>query len=183
MVIRGLNHGALICVTSLAFKYAALSGLNFGIVSSLFTSAVVFSAIIFYVLYREKIHLKDWLAMFLIIAGVVLISLGKPDESSKQPTKQTLDNQTSSPLNYMTLSLLFALLSGFLLALNSLVMKHYIRNYNFDVVQLNLDGYLICSLFLATCFICYGPTNYSWIDIARALACSIFSLTAFASMA
>ena len=82
VLIRGINHGVLIIVTSLAFKFAATSGLNTGVVSSLFTSAVIFIAIIFYCLYREKLYLKDFIGMAIIIAGVALISFGKPQSET-----------------------------------------------------------------------------------------------------
>lgn len=51
---------------------------------------------------------------------------------------------------YLILSVIFAVMCGLSFALNSFVMKYYPRKYKFDVIQLNLDGYLICSIFLVT---------------------------------
>jgi hypothetical protein len=53
ILVRGVNHGIHLIVTSLAFQFAAYAGLNFGVVSSLFPTSVVFTALIFYILYGE----------------------------------------------------------------------------------------------------------------------------------
>lgn len=53
IVIRGVNHGCLICITFLSLEYASLANVNVGVIASLFTSGVVFTAILFYFVYGE----------------------------------------------------------------------------------------------------------------------------------
>lgn len=93
--IRGINHMLLICMTFVAFKYAALAQINQGVIASLFTSGVIFTSALFFCIYREALTIKDLIGMFFIIAGVALIGFGKEqdvesvdgdqDQSSSQP--------------------------------------------------------------------------------------------------
>ena len=51
IVIRGLNHMLLICMTFVSFKYATLAQINQGVIASLFTSGVIFTSVLFYFIY------------------------------------------------------------------------------------------------------------------------------------
>ena len=71
---------------------------------------------------------------------------------------------------------------GFSFALNSFVMKHYVLKFKFDVIQLNLDGYLICAVILAIGYFVKGPSAYSIGDVMKAVTASVLSLIGTASM-
>ena len=71
---------------------------------------------------------------------------------------------------------------GLSFALNSFVMKHYVKKFNFDVIQLNLDGYLICSVILLTGYLVESPSSYTVPDVLKATAASVLSLIGTASM-
>ena len=75
--IRGINHGVLICLTCLSFEFAAKAEINQGVIASLFTSGVVFTAILFYIIYGEKLGWQSAGGIVSIIAGVFLISISK----------------------------------------------------------------------------------------------------------
>ena len=92
------------------------------------------------------------------------------------------DKSELERIAYTRLSILFALLSGLSVALNTWVMKHYVKAHQFGVIQLNLDGYLLCSLVLLVGFFMYGPENYSWQDIGSSFLSSFFQLVGFALM-
>ena len=61
-------------------------------------------------------------------------------------------------------------------------MKHYVQKFKFDVIQLNLDGYLICAIILMTGYFVEGPSAYSIADVLKAVAASVLSLIGTASM-
>ena len=52
------------------------SDLNSGIITSLFTSSVVYSAILFYFIYKQKISLPQVIGMALIVGSVIMVSIG-----------------------------------------------------------------------------------------------------------
>ena len=58
------------------FAFAAKSGVNGGIISTIFSSSSVFTILIFYFKYGQQITKFDILGTFCIILCVVLIALG-----------------------------------------------------------------------------------------------------------
>ena len=77
IVIRGLNHMLLICMTFVSFKYATLAQINQGVIASLFTSGVIFTSVLFYFIYQEALTKKDLFGVIFIMAGVAMIGFGK----------------------------------------------------------------------------------------------------------
>jgi multidrug transporter EmrE-like cation transporter len=127
VMIRGLNHLALITVTFLAFKYATMAHVNKGVIASLFTSGVVFTTLLFWVIYGEKPTAMTGVGMLVIIGGVVLVSVGKPCEGCDTSGLE-VDN------TYLFWSVFWALSSGLCFAINSWAMKHYIKNVGFTPI-------------------------------------------------
>ena len=133
IVIRGVNHGCLICITFLALEYASFANVNVGVIASLFTSGVIFTAILFYFAYGENLTCRDFTGMAIIIAGVFMIGFGKPVEvNSELELQPELDLITQS--KYLLLSVFFAVLCGVSFAINSLVMKHYVQAHKFGPI-------------------------------------------------
>lgn len=56
--------------------FADKSGINPGIISSIFSSTCVFTIIMFYFWKHQKLTLNDWAGTFFIILCVVFISIG-----------------------------------------------------------------------------------------------------------
>lgn len=67
----------LICMTFVSFKYAALAGINQGVIASIFTSGVIFTSVLFYFIYSEALTKKDLIGIVFIMVGVALIGFGK----------------------------------------------------------------------------------------------------------
>jgi drug/metabolite transporter (DMT)-like permease len=66
----------ILCIT---FQFADKAGVNKGVIASIFTSAIIFTAIIFRFLYGERISFKQAISMSVIIVGVICIGVGKPN--------------------------------------------------------------------------------------------------------
>ena len=67
----------VITVTFMAFKFADYAQVNQGVIASLFTSGVVFTTLLFWLVYKEKPSFWTFIGMLIIITGVVSVSLGK----------------------------------------------------------------------------------------------------------
>ncbi len=56
-------------------------------------------------------------------AAVVLISVGKPDHGEKVVTPEMRANEDE----YLMYSIIFALITGLILTINAVVMRHYVK--------------------------------------------------------
>ena len=93
----------VITVTFMAFKFADYAQVNQGVIASLFTSGVVFTTLLFWLVYKEKPSFWTFIGMLIIITGVVSVSLGKTstytiDEESEETSasETTADNLSHS---------------------------------------------------------------------------------------
>jgi len=74
----------------LTFEYAGKSGVNSGIIATIFTTTVLFTAILFRVKYGQKLTIYDIIGCFGIISGVILISLGAASAvKEKSPSEKS----------------------------------------------------------------------------------------------
>ncbi len=71
---------AVVSNMSITFGYANKAGINKGVTASIFTSSIIFSAIIFNVVYQETVNKRQMAAMLVIIVGVILVGIGKPNQ-------------------------------------------------------------------------------------------------------
>ena len=67
--------------TMLAFMFAEKAGINQGLITSLFSTYCVFTSIIFYFLFNEKLKLKFIIGIGLMLNCVVLVCYSKYQES------------------------------------------------------------------------------------------------------
>lgn len=110
-----------------------------------------------------------------------MIGFGKAIESTDVQVGSELDETARE--RYLLMSVLCAVLCGASFAVNSLVMKHYVKAHAFGPIQLNLDGYMVCVvLFLCPGYFIYGPSHYSNADIVKSQASGILSLLGTAAM-
>jgi len=58
--------------------YAGYAHINTGVIASLFSTNIMFTYIIFRVLFGELVYFQNVVVMIVMTAGVVCISLGKP---------------------------------------------------------------------------------------------------------
>ena len=114
------------------FEFAAKSGVNGGIISSIFASSSLFSIVIFYFKYGQKVTKMDFLGTFFILLSVVLIALGGAGGSSDDSIELT-EEQSRDQKIQLSLALIFALLSGFILSMNTVTIQYAIESgFNLD---------------------------------------------------
>ena len=98
----------LIHVTHIAtFLFASKSNINGGIISTIFSSSCVFTFIIFYFKFGQKITKSDMIGTILVLGCVGLISVGGSNQSGE------VNNL------YLVLALVMAILTGLNLSLNT----------------------------------------------------------------
>ena len=57
--------------------------MNAGIITSLFSSSVVFAAVAFYIMYKQKIGIYQSIGMLFIVGSVTMVSFGGDRELKK----------------------------------------------------------------------------------------------------
>lgn len=82
-VIRALVQGVITILIICTFAFAFPSGVNAGIISSIFASSCVFTIIIFFFKYGQKVTKFDALGAFMIVLCVALVGVGGALESGE----------------------------------------------------------------------------------------------------
>ena len=144
------------------FTFAAKSGVNGGIISTIFSSSCIFTIIIFYFKYGHKISLIDAVGIAFIFACVLLIAFGGNGSQSDEVSKKTEEQIAQEKLN-LFLSVLFAIISGLFLSLSTVSIQYTIYT-GFDLDQANYDGNCIVGLIFLPIFI-YHRDKYNFGDI------------------
>lgn len=75
-LIRAASQGTITILIIFTFAFANPSGVNAGIISSIFSSSCIFTIIIFFFIYDQKVTKFDALGAFMIVLCVVLVGLG-----------------------------------------------------------------------------------------------------------
>jgi drug/metabolite transporter (DMT)-like permease len=73
---RGFTQLLIQVIIVQCFEFAAKSGVNGGIIATIFSSSSIFSIIIFYFKYGQTVTKIDGLGTLFIIGSVVLIAFG-----------------------------------------------------------------------------------------------------------
>lgn len=111
--IRAFLNTISVLAINICFKYTEISGINTGIISSVFATSCVFVVITFYFLENQKLTIYDFIGIFFVICCVVLVSLG-----GSLNEKSSLDNKDSS-LMYVFLAVGLAITCGALFAFST----------------------------------------------------------------
>jgi drug/metabolite transporter (DMT)-like permease len=130
----------------ITFYFAGLSGVNSGIISTVFSTCVVFTAIIFRFKYGQELTKYDYLGCFLIITCVILISIGGTENNDD-------DSSENINMKYLFLSVTFALVCGLLFSMNTLNVNYIIRDVKFNPDQMNYDGNMLIGAILTPLFV------------------------------
>ena len=116
--------------------FAEKSGINPGIISSIFSSTCVFTIIIFYFMYGQKLSVFDFIGIFFIIGSVVFISIGGGEASDEADSTRRLlagagprdpNAPKLSPEEanmYLYFGVVAALCAGFVLSVNSVSLLY-----------------------------------------------------------
>ena len=120
---RCLINGVTQFVITYCFFYTFKSNVNSGIIASIFSSSVVFTAVMFYCFFGQKLSKFDILGCSMIIGCVCMIALGE----NKSSETNDLDHK------YLTISLLLALVTGFMFSVNAFDLFHCINVLKYPV--------------------------------------------------
>ena len=100
---------------------------NSGIISSIFTTNVVFSTIIFYFVFGEKLSGMQIVGIMMVIASVFMVSYqddaSKPINEGGPVTNSTTNEENANPSKYLFLSILCAVSVGLCLGFCALIIR------------------------------------------------------------
>lgn len=109
MLTRALAIMLLVITTCATFYFAFISGVNPGIISTIFVSNLVILAIWFYFAYGQKVTCQDFIGGTLVIACVVMIAMS----TSTGDSKMTMSNDLIACIS-------LAIVSALVLAFNAI---------------------------------------------------------------
>jgi uncharacterized membrane protein len=75
-IFRAIAQGMVQVTVVLTFMFTAKSGVNGGIIATLFTTSLIFTILIFYLKYGQTITRRDIIGTVLIMVCIVLIAIG-----------------------------------------------------------------------------------------------------------
>ena len=88
------NIGSMITIV-LSFKYAALGGINQGIIVTLSSLSTVYSAVLFYYVFHETVSPTQFLGMAIMVACVILLAF----EGQSNNTLESNSHINTGPLS------------------------------------------------------------------------------------
>lgn len=135
------NLLGLICI-ALAFKYAALGGLNQGILPTLTSLAGVYSAILFYFTFGEAISCAQIIGMLLMLICVVF--LGLESASVKTDMSEILNISESDKKHNAIIAIVWALISPTFYTLKAYIIRKYCDGYkpwDLGIDAIYLEGF------------------------------------------
>lgn len=167
--------------------FAEKSGINPGIISSIFSSTCVFTIIMFYFLYGQKLTLNDWVGIFFIMLCVVFISIGGGEAPAEEgaeitqvanstlrmlagPSARKGPKEYVSPEDanmYLYFSVIAALAAGFILSVNTVSLQYCVR-VGCRIDQANFDGNFLMFLIFFPMYLIFEynePGTYSMRDL------------------
>ena len=123
LILRGLTStGGLLCVYG-AFLFSNLAGINMGVIATTLTIAIFFSALNFYIVYKELLSVMDWLGAFLIISGVSIIGFFRESEESSSVVEHSA--------KYTWIAIFLGISASFIIGATSIMQRYYIKTVGF----------------------------------------------------
>ena len=164
------------------FYHGGKSGVNNGIISVIFSVGVLFTAVIFYFLYGQKLTYYDLVGGLFIIGCVALIGAGGTGHGAD--TSSGL-NQEEKDLNLL-LAIIMAIVTGLVFALNSLSIQ-FCTSRGCGVAQANMDGMFVMFLIMLPGFLAVhlgeNPSPYGWSEMIIATAILVTQVFGIISLA
>ena len=145
---------------SIAFKYASLGGLNQGILPTLTSLAGVYSAIIFYFKFHEKVSFPQIVGMILMLVSVVFLGL---EGATKKFSIDSSDNSNDigdhlnyssrQKIRYAIYAILWGLVTPFFYTTKAYCIRVYCGNYK--AWDLGIDALIFESLCYTIMYVVY----------------------------
>ena len=114
------------------------------------------------------------MGMAIICAGVVCVGI-KDEQSDSKNNNNISAKEVSVEWQNLMIAIGYALATGLCYSLNSVIMRYYVRNVGFTVVQLNIDAMGMLGFFLLVMF-CVTPVSYSIFDVLLGTVIAFLSL-------
>ena len=150
-----------LCIMN-TFYFGGKAGMNTGVLSSFYVTSVVFTVVIFYFLYGQKVSKSDLIGASFIMLCVILISTGSADDNIEKKNE----------FKYTIFAIMFAIMAAFCFSLRPLTVQ-YSMDLGVDISQsfydCNLMGFIIVLPFLA-----FQKVSFEWVDIITASASLFF---------
>ena len=115
------------------FYFAAKSKANSGVIASNFSTCLIFTALFFRWAHGQRMTFKEWTGSLLILASVVVISLGAKKRTDESNASLEVEEVSQRDL---ILAIFFALLTGLSFSINAFNLKYYVENFKIPADQL-----------------------------------------------
>ena len=139
---RGLIILSCISCLTLTYYYAAKSGINQGIITSIFSSSLIFTSIWFFIFHGQKLTKWDLVGVTMVIACILCISIAKSSSSSA----------SSDTSIYKLYAVILALAEGVLFSIRTIDMNKTSK-LKISVMQTNIDANLVLATILLPFYI------------------------------
>jgi drug/metabolite transporter (DMT)-like permease len=172
-MIRTANLSFYIWLTILIGNYASKANINQGIIYACVSSVIVFNIIMCYFLFNEKVTIKTYLGIVILVCGVVWISIAK--NTPTEGTSLNLDEEEVYYNRIMAISL--AVLSAFVQCLRPVQAKWIHRKLGYQVIDFTIDSGMITGIIYAVIWTFYylaGHDGYTWGNCLSSFAASCF---------
>eukprot|EP00347_Sterkiella_histriomuscorum_P023398 403334788 len=151
MFLRAFVMIIAMSTTTLISYYSKKAGASFSVMSSILALASFFTAVLFYILYKEKLYLRHLMGMLCLIICVAFIAISKQLklEDSEQYQQLLASGVEITPL-YVPIA--FALFQCINFTLASLFLRIAIK-HGYTTLQFSVDFHLTASIFFLLGFI------------------------------
>jgi drug/metabolite transporter (DMT)-like permease len=133
---RAFAHFMSLMLVIVTFSFAAKANVNQGVIGGLLAANIIYTSLAFYFAYKERISYATMVAMALIIAGVMCVSIKEESGDASMQVDHT----------YLLLSVLFAQLASFMFSMASLANKVGIKKYGLEPMKLVMDALLVSGI-------------------------------------
>mgnify|MGYP006950332689 CR=1 FL=1 len=128
IIVLALNHFLRTFMCFVAYMYADKAQINQGIIAGLFTLGVMFTTLMFWRLYGEKINLIVGGGMLLLCSSVVCVGY-----RSEDTTVETKSEGSASNVN-LYLAIGTAIVASVFFSTTSWAMRHYTTQVSVDPI-------------------------------------------------
>mmetsp|Transcript_26036 Transcript_26036/g.23054 ORF Transcript_26036/g.23054 Transcript_26036/m.23054 type:complete len:301 (+) Transcript_26036:263-1165(+) len=127
------------------FQFCIYGNINQGIITSLFGLSSIFSAIMAYFLFGDKLKIYHVAGMILMLLCVVGLGLGSTKNVSEHPQ---IMEESDNPLMYGLLAIILGIACPFFFALGGITVRYFGKHHKFNPVDMTIMYYLIGSFML-----------------------------------
>lgn len=145
--------------------YAKEAGINQGLITSLFSTYCVFTSVIFFFLFQEKLKFKFLIGISLMLACVILVSVAQTPKAPSQTVSANGEDSSAAKV-----AIAFGLLSPFLISIFISVSRYWSQTFNYRSIDFTVDTFMIMGFVEVPLFVWYQlGVGYSF----KAIVCGL----------